>query len=153
MAGRQHDGRSAGPGRVGEEAAATTAPTAPGGGTRRPPRRPTTWGPPTSRASFPPETASGASSSISDQHTRYLLSCRALPDTKTQGARPVFERTFREFGLPRAIRTDNGVPFTTRGLQVLGRLNVRWLRLGILHQRIRPTSPQENGAHERMHPR
>ena len=88
---------------------------------------------------------------ISDQHTRYLLSCRALPDTKTQGARPVFERTFREFGLPRAIRTDNGVPFTSRGLQGLGRLNVWWLRLGILHQRIRPASPQENGAHERMH--
>ena len=88
---------------------------------------------------------------ISDQHTRYLLTCRALLDTKTLHARPVFERAFREFGLPRAIRTDNGVPFASRALHGLCRLNVWWMRLGILHQRIRPASPQENGAHERMH--
>ena len=88
---------------------------------------------------------------ISDQHTRYLLSCRALPDLKTQGARRVFERAFREFGLPRAPRTDNGVPFTSRGLHGLGRLKRLVARLGILHQQIRPASPQENGAHERMH--
>ncbi len=88
---------------------------------------------------------------ISDQHTRYLLTCRALPDIKTLHARPVFERAFREFGLPQAIRTDNGVPFASRGLHGLCRLNVWWMRLGIVHQRIRPASPQENGAHERMH--
>lgn len=88
---------------------------------------------------------------ISDQHSRYLLTCRALPDTKTLHARPVFERAFREFGLPDAIRTDNGVPFTSRALHGLCRLNVWWMRLGILHQRIRPASPQKNGAHERMH--
>lgn len=88
---------------------------------------------------------------IGDQHTRYLLACRGLPDIKTGGARPVFERTFREFGLPRAIRTDNGVPFTTRGLHGLSQLSVWWMRLGIQHQRIHPASPQENGAHERMH--
>ena len=88
---------------------------------------------------------------IADQHTRYLLRVQALRTTKGVGVRPVFERAFREFGLPLAIRTDNGVPFANTGLHGLTQLNVWWLRLGIQHQRIRPASPQENGAHERMH--
>lgn len=88
---------------------------------------------------------------VADQHTRYLLACHGLRSTKGHGVRPVFDRLFREYGLPRAIRTDNGVPFATTGLHGLSQLNVWWLRLGIQHQRIRPASPQENGAHERMH--
>jgi transposase InsO family protein len=88
---------------------------------------------------------------IADQHTRSLLACHGLPSVRTVGARPIFERVFREFGLPRAIRTDNGVPFANTGLHGLTQLSVWWLRLGIQHQRIRPASPQENGAHERMH--
>jgi putative transposase len=63
----------------------------------------------------------------------------------------VFERTFREYGLPIAIRTDNGVPFATQATHGLSYLNVWWMRLGIVHQRIHPGCPQENGAHERMH--
>jgi len=88
---------------------------------------------------------------IADQHTRYLLRVHGLRNTRGTGVRPVFERAFREYGLPRAIRTDNGVPFANTGLHGLTQLNVWWLRLGIQHQRIRPASPQENGAHERMH--
>ena len=88
---------------------------------------------------------------IADQHTRFLLACHGLPSVHTAGARKVFERVFREFGLPAAIRTDNGVPFATSALHGLSQLNVWWMRLGIQHQRIRPASPQENGAHERMH--
>jgi putative transposase len=88
---------------------------------------------------------------LADQHTRYLLRVHALLSTKGVGVRPVFERAFREFGLPVAIRTDNGVPFANTGLHGLTQLSVWWLRLGIQHQRIRPASPQENGAHERMH--
>lgn len=88
---------------------------------------------------------------IADQHTRYLIACHGLPSIETCGARKIFERAFREFGLPAAIRTDNGVPFATSALHGLSQLNVWWMRLGIQHQRIRPASPQENGAHERMH--
>lgn len=88
---------------------------------------------------------------VADQHTRFLLACHGLLSTRTVTARPVFERAFREFGLPLAIRTDNGVPFATRAIHGLSYLNVWWLRLGIVHQRIRPGCPQENGAHERMH--
>jgi transposase InsO family protein len=88
---------------------------------------------------------------IADQHTRYLIACHGLTSTKGVGVRRVFERVFREYGLPAAIRTDNGVPFASNGLHGLSQLNVWWMRLGIQHQRIRPASPQENGAHERMH--
>jgi len=88
---------------------------------------------------------------IADQHTRYLLTCQGLLATKGRGVRQVFEATFRTFGLPRAIRTDNGVPFATTGLHGLSQLNVWWMRLGIQHQRIQPARPQQNGVHERMH--
>lgn len=88
---------------------------------------------------------------IADQHTRYLLRCQALGSVRTQEAKPVFRRLFGEVGLPRAIRSDNGAPFASTGIHGLCELNVWWMRLGIAHQRIRPASPQENGAHERMH--
>jgi transposase InsO family protein len=88
---------------------------------------------------------------IADQHTRFLLACHALLSTKGLGVRVVFDRLFREYGLPRAIRTDNGVPFATTGIHGLSQLNVWWMRLGIQHQRILPGRPQQNGAHERMH--
>jgi putative transposase len=88
---------------------------------------------------------------IADQHTRFLLTCHGLLSTQTVTARPIFERTFREYGLPRAIRTDNGVPFATQALHGLSYLNVWWMRLGIQHQRILPGRPDQNGAHERMH--
>lgn len=88
---------------------------------------------------------------IADQHTRFLLSCHGVLSTEAAVARPVFERAFREYGVPRAIRTDNGVPFATAALHGLSHLNVWWMRLGIAHQRIHPGCPQENGAHERMH--
>jgi len=88
---------------------------------------------------------------IADQHTRFLLTCHGLLSTQTVTARPIFERTFREYGLPRAIRTDNGVPFATQAIHGLSYLNVWWMRLGIQHQRILPGRPDQNGAHERMH--
>jgi len=58
---------------------------------------------------------------------------------------------FREVGLPEAIRTDNGAPFASTGIHGLCEMNVWWMQLGIVHQRIPPSSPQENGSHERMH--
>jgi transposase InsO family protein len=88
---------------------------------------------------------------IADQHTRFLLTCHGLLSTETVTAKPVFERAFQEYGLPAAIRTDNGVPFATQALHGMSYLNVWWMRLGIQHQRIHPGRPQQNGAHERMH--
>lgn len=88
---------------------------------------------------------------VADLHSRMLLGCDALLSTKGIGAKPCFERLFRDNGMPAAIRSDNGVPFASIGLHGLTPLNVWWMRLGIVHQRIKPASPQQNGAHERMH--
>jgi hypothetical protein len=67
------------------------------------------------------------------------------------GVQPVFERLFREYGLPQVIRTDNGVPFATQALRRLSRLHVWWIRLGIRPELIQPSHPEQNGRHERMH--
>ena len=88
---------------------------------------------------------------ITDAHSRYVLGCEALDDTRGEAAKAVFELTFREVGLPSRIRTDNGAPFATRGLAGLSRLSVWWMRLGIEHERIEPGHPEQNGRHERMH--
>jgi transposase InsO family protein len=87
-----------------------------------------------------------------DYASRLLLLCEALESTREDLAFPAFERLFREWGLPLAIRSDNGVPFASpHGLFQLSRLSVWWLRLGISIERIRPGHPQQNGRHERMH--
>ena len=79
---------------------------------------------------------------ISDYRSRYLLACEGLEWTKSKFAFSVFERTFRDFGLPAAIRTDNGTPFAApSALFGLSRLAVWWLRLGIRLQRIKPGQP------------
>ena len=89
---------------------------------------------------------------ISDFSSRYLFSCEALGTTQESYAFGVFERAFKEFGLPKAIRTDNGVPFASaHALFGLSKLAVWWLRLGIQIERIKPGHPQQNGRHERMH--
>jgi len=88
---------------------------------------------------------------VADGYSRFLLACRGLPSTATAGARPVFERLFREYGLPARIRSDNGVPFATIALARLSALSVWWVRLGILPDLTEPSSPQQNGRHERLH--
>lgn len=89
---------------------------------------------------------------ITDQRSRYLLACEGLESTKEAFAFEVFENTFKEFGLPVAIRTDNGIPFSSpHALFGLSRLSLWWLRLGISIERIKPGCPQQNGRHERMH--
>jgi putative transposase len=88
---------------------------------------------------------------VSDHYSRSLLLCKGLLSVRTVGAKPAFLSLFRKVGLPEAIRTDNGAPFASTGIHGLCALNVWWMQLGIVHQRITPASPQENGAHERMH--
>ena len=89
---------------------------------------------------------------VTDFASRYLLLCEALSTTKETYAFTAFERLFQERGLPRAIRTDNGVPFASAmALYGLSKLSVWWLRLGIQLERIRPGHPEQNGRHERMH--
>jgi putative transposase len=88
---------------------------------------------------------------ITDQFSRYILGCEGMGAISDDEACDVCEEVFRTYGLPVAIRSDNGVPFASTGLAHLTRLSVFWLRLGIALERIRPAHPEENGRHERMH--
>jgi len=88
---------------------------------------------------------------VSDLYSRYLLKCDGLSRPTRNEVEPCFDSLFRDVGLPRAIRVDNGVPFGSRGAAGLSRLSVKWLRLGITVEYIEPGHPEQNGCHERMH--
>lgn len=88
---------------------------------------------------------------VTDQYSRYLLGCEGMPAISDEAAREACEEIFCRYGLPEAIRSDNGPPFASTGLAGLTKLSVYWLRLGIALERIRPSHPEENGRHERMH--
>lgn len=88
---------------------------------------------------------------VTDQHSRYLLECEGMAAIHAEHARQTLELLFRTHGLPRVMRSDNGVPFASTGLRGLSTLSVYWMRLGIRPERIRPAHPEENGQHERMH--
>lgn len=88
---------------------------------------------------------------LCDGFSRYLLRCDAYHSSSIE-CRRSFEMAFVEYGLPRAIRSDNGSPFAaSQSLAALSQLSIWWLRLGIVPERITPGSPWENGRHERMH--
>jgi putative transposase len=88
---------------------------------------------------------------VTDLYSRYLLGCRGLKGVRTAGTKRAFEALFEQYGLPRAIRTDNGSPFASTAIGRLSRLSVWWIRLGIRPELIEPGHPEQNGSHERMH--
>lgn len=88
---------------------------------------------------------------ITDLYSRFILCVRAVPAATQRCTRRAFQRVFHRYGLPEAIRVDNGPPFASCGLAGLSQLSVWWTRLGIRVEFIRPASPQLNGSHERMH--
>ena len=88
---------------------------------------------------------------ISDAHSRYLLRCQHVAKTSGEQVQAIFEAAFREYGLPQAMRTDNGPPFASRAVAGLSRLAVWWMKLGIVPERIAAGHPEQNGRHERMH--
>lgn len=86
-----------------------------------------------------------------DGFSRYCLACVGLPSTKHELVEPLFERAFREYGLPDVIRTDNGAPFASQAIHRLSRLDVWWIKIGVYPELILPAHPQQNGRHERCH--
>jgi len=88
---------------------------------------------------------------ITDAYSRYLLRCQITPKTDGVHVEAVFDAAFKEYGLPQVIHTDNGAPFASRAPGGLSRVSMRWVRLGIVPERSRPGSPQDNAQHERMH--
>src|SRR5579859_384138 len=88
---------------------------------------------------------------MTDGFSRYLIGVAATRGTTVEEAKPLFDRAFRDHGLPEVIRSDNGVPFASSSVTGLTELAVWWIKLGIRHERIDPGSPQQNGRHERFH--
>jgi len=88
---------------------------------------------------------------VADGFSRFRLGCQARSSTRVQEAKPVFVRRFKDCGLPKRIRTDNGVPFATNTPARRSQLSAWWVRLGLLPEGIEPGKPQQNGRHERMH--
>jgi putative transposase len=88
---------------------------------------------------------------VTDQNSRFLLACEGYDSVEEMGCIDAFHRLFGQYGLPKAIKSDNGVPFSSRSLFGMSKLSVFWIRLGIGIERIKPGNPQENGSHERMH--
>lgn len=88
---------------------------------------------------------------ITDNFSRFILLCRGLRRPTHDQVNPWFEWAFRRYGLPEAIRTDNGAPFASVGLGGLSRLSAWFIKLGIRPERIEKAHPEQNGRHERMH--
>jgi transposase InsO family protein len=88
---------------------------------------------------------------VTDAASRYLLRCQIVEKTDTLRVRGIFEAAFREYGLPLAMRTDNGPPFATRAIAGLSPLAVYLMKLDIVPERIAAGHPEQNGRHERMH--
>jgi hypothetical protein len=88
---------------------------------------------------------------VRDVFSRFVLTAALLPNQSDAAVRRAMRQVFRRYGLPKAIRVDNGAPFGGRGALGLSRLSVWWLRLGIAVEFIRRAHPQDNAAHEQMH--
>jgi putative transposase len=88
---------------------------------------------------------------VTDSYSRFIIAIVALPSTGTRAVKRAMMQIFDEYGLPDAIRSDNGCPFSSRGVAGLSTLSVWWHKLGIRHERIDPGHPEQNGRHERMH--
>ncbi|TPQ48768.1 integrase [Prosthecomicrobium hirschii] len=88
---------------------------------------------------------------VTDGFSRFVILLEAAGSARTEEAKPLFEKAFREHGLPEVIHSDNGPPFASTGVTGLTELGVWWIKLGIRHERIDPGQPQQNGSHERFH--
>lgn len=88
---------------------------------------------------------------LSDAYSRYLLRCQAVDRADGAHVQAILEAVFREYGLPLAVRSDNGAPFASRGIAGLSRLAVYLMKLEVIPERIEPGHPEQNGRHERMH--
>lgn len=89
---------------------------------------------------------------ITDSHTRKIIEIAALENETFEACKPIYEKAFRQFGLPLQMHSDNGAPFAaSQALHRLSRLAVWFIELGIEPVYSDPGHPEHNGKHERMH--
>lgn len=86
---------------------------------------------------------------VNDDSSRFNLCTEALTSETFNAVKPVFERIFREYGLPFSFLCDNGNPWETAQSLGYTKFEVWLMELGILtlHGRIR--HPQTQGKLER----
>ena len=88
---------------------------------------------------------------LSDGHSRFLLCCQAVGRADAAHVWPQLEAAFYDYGLPWALRSDNGTPFASRAAGGLSRFAVKLIKAGVRPERIEAGKPQQNGRHEPLH--
>lgn len=89
---------------------------------------------------------------IADSYSRYLFAINGLERADSESCKSIFDKTFRAYGLPEFLHTDNGSPFgNVQSLRRMTMLAVWLMELGITPVYSDPASPGQNGRHERMH--
>jgi transposase InsO family protein len=88
---------------------------------------------------------------VTDAFSRFVLYCQAINNLSHEEVDRICDELMRKYGVPERIRTDNGTPFSSVSGLGISKLSVKWMRLGIVHERIEPGKPTQNGRHERLH--
>jgi transposase InsO family protein len=89
---------------------------------------------------------------VRDKYSRKILCARLMTSKSAAAVRIVMTELFQKYGLPKAIHSDNGVPFAaSNGLLKLTVLSAWWITLGIMPDRSLKGCPGQNGSLERMH--
>ncbi len=88
---------------------------------------------------------------VTDVFRRFVLYCQAIDSLGHEAVDRICDGLMKQYGVPERIRTDNGTPFSSIGGLGISKLSVKWMRLGIIHERIEPGKPTQNGRHERLH--
>jgi transposase InsO family protein len=89
---------------------------------------------------------------VLDDHSRYILEIGACTNELGDTVKGLLKEVFRRYGLPRAIITDNGMPWGMAGYpKSITGLALWLIRLGIELKRSGVRHPQTMGKLERMH--
>lgn len=88
---------------------------------------------------------------VLDDHSRFNLCLRALPNEQTIGVQQALTQTFRRYGLPNRLLVDNGGPWGSDAQHPYTPLTAWLIRLGISVSHSRPYHPQTLGKDERFH--
>lgn len=86
-----------------------------------------------------------------DDHSRYLIACRAHYVTTSPVVVTVFRDAVNDFGVPASILSDNGAVFTARFKGGRNAFQTELASLHVIMKNSRPYHPQTCGKVERFH--